>query len=350
MIVLYDTIKAVKQTIRFQPTLTTLDLVSKINRVLGRLEGIQAEKPPVELRRKNLALTVQSTTAIEGNTLSLEETTVLIADAPGVSGTAHRAPDQKLSKEVLEVRNAAYCYQQVREASPFQERSFLVFHAMMMKGLIPEAGEYRKAEVGIKKNGKLVHLAPKAREVPARMRALFAELKGDAATSPLIQSAVCHYQIEYIHPFKDGNGRMGRLWQYLILSKYHPIFESISVEAIIKQYQSKYYLKLRQSDELGDCSTFVDFSLYTILEALLVFEKEAVPQKHTTETRLGEARLHFGSTAFSRKDYMQLFRSLSTATASRDLATGVERGSLKRTGDKALARYLFVSKPSSAGS
>jgi Fic family protein len=172
---------------------------------------------------------------------------------------------------------------------------------------------------------------------------------GDKKVVPrLIQSAVFHYEFEFIHPFMDGNGRMGRLWQNLILMDYHPIFEFLPIEMAILKTQARYCEALGKSDKEGESTYFIEYSLQTILQSLEEFIDSLKSGNRTPQDRLAYASREFGKKSFGRKDYLSLFSNISTATASRDLQKGVELSHLKMTGDKVLATYQFVDLPDPA--
>lgn len=143
-------------------------------------------------------------------------------------------------------------------------------HKQLLKSLAKDAGHWRKGNVGVFAAGKLAHMAPPAKRVPELMKDLFGYLKRDRSTSLLIRACVFHYELEFIHPFSDGNGRMGRLWQQLILMQENPIFEMISVESVVRERQAEYYRVLGNCDKSGESTEFIEYSLGTILDALKV--------------------------------------------------------------------------------
>jgi Fic family protein len=155
----------------------------------------------------------------------------------------------------------------------------------------------------------------------------------------LVQSCRFHYQLEFIHPFMDGNGRMGRLWQTLLLMRYHPVFEFLPVEASIKNHQQDYYRELAAGDDTGDCTGFVVLMLTLISESLAELIDQSGPVSLDAPSRLELAKSTFGRQSFTRKDYLSLFKTISTATASRDLQLGVQTGLLKKSGDKRTTTY-----------
>ena len=164
----------------------------------------------------------------------------------------------------------------------------------------------------------------------------------DKETHLLIRGCMFHYELEFIHPFEDGNGRIGRFWHSVFLYHYHPVFEFIPVESLIREHQKQYYAALERSDKSGDSTPFIEFALSLIHEALAGFLEELKPTPLTAESRLEIAKMHFGNAQFSRKDYLKLFKTLLTATASRDLKSGVEQKQLLKEGNKAKARYRFT--------
>lgn len=309
-----------------------LSLCTEIARSLGQYEGLHISKPEPKLRRSNRVRTIQASLAIEGNTLALDQVTAIL-DGKKVVGS---------KIEILEVQNAIKAYDRIPTYKPYSATSLKEAHAILMQGLIADAGKWRNQNVGIFQGEKVAHAAPQAKRVPELMDRLFSFIKAEKETHPLILSAIFHYEIEFIHPFTDGNGRIGRLWQTTLLTRFHPIFEFIPIESVIKTRQAEYYKSLSLSDKAGDASLFIEFSLETIREALEQMNVAIRPEPLTGDGRLNIAREHFGDRFFSRKDYLAVFKTISTATASRDLAQGVQRHMLKKSGQKALATYKFI--------
>ena len=218
-----------------------------------------------------------------------------------------------------------------------KQTDFLKAHSLLLDGLIDNPGKYRKKGVAIVKGDKLEHMAPGHTMVPGLMRDLFQYLKTTDEVS-LVKSCVFHYELEFIHPFLDGNGRMGRLWQSLILMSEYPVFEFIPVETMIALHQKEYYRVLSTCDKEGKSTKFIDFMLSMINKTIDQLLEEYQPKKLQESDRI-RIFLEQCSTPFSRKDYLVYFPNLSTATASRDLRNAVDAGILLKTGDKMKTVY-----------
>lgn len=314
----------------FSITSKILHLVSQIERLIGRVESLNQPKPQPHLRKLNRVKTVHGSLAIEGNTLDLEQITALL-DGKKVLGK---------KEEILEVLNAIDVYDQIRTFNMLNPKGLLKAHGVMMRSLIDTAGKWRSGNVAILKGSKVSHMAPQADRVPFLMEELFEFLKQEE-THPLIRGCVFHYELEFIHPFQDGNGRMGRFWHNLLLSQYHPVFEFIPVESLIKEHQKMYYEALELADKSGDSTAFVEFSLSMIHQALEGFIAVFKPGPLSAESRLDIARSHFSNQSFSRKQYLDYFNTISTATASRDLKQGVDQKILTKTGEKSVTVYEY---------
>src|SRR3989338_3890963 len=213
----------------FTITSAILNLCSEITLLLGKYEGLSLPVPQPELRRHARAAGIQSSLAIEGNTLTVEQVTDVI-DHKRVSGPA---------KDIREVKNAVAAYDKIAEYDPDDLGSLLQAHKVLMDGLVKDAGKLRKTNVGVRAGARIVHLAPSYARVPELMDGLFTFLKNEQDLHPLIRSSVFHYELEFIHPFSDGNGRIGRLWQSVILYNYRKIFEYIPVETVIRRRQAE---------------------------------------------------------------------------------------------------------------
>lgn len=314
----------------FTVTPPMLEVCFGIGRMVGQLTGMAAERPQPQLRRENRVRTVRSTTGIEGNRLSEEQVTAVL-DGKRVMGPR---------SQVLEVQNAIAAYDRAPGWKPWSQKDLLAAHAVLMEGLAPDAGRWRAGGVGVMQGSRVAHVAPPAKQVPRLMAGLL-EWGAKADVPTLIKAIVTHYEIQFVHPFSDGNGRLGRLWQHVILLGVSPVFDWVPVESIIQARQREYYAALGASDRAGDCTPFLEFSLPALRDALAGLVETVRPERETVETRLDAARRALGSGWFTRADYRKLHRRLSTATASRDLKEGVDQGLLRRQGDRRNARYLF---------
>ncbi|MFN5786231.1 MAG: Fic family protein [Flavobacteriia bacterium] len=313
----------------YQITPEILKLIVSISEKTGQINAKFLDKPSPKLRKENRIKTIHSSLSIEGNTLTEEQITALIENRRIIG------PE----KDVNEVLNAIKVYDQLKSFDPKSSKSFLKAHEILMKGLVIDNGKYRNKGVGIMAGDRIAHVAPPAENVSHLMNELFDYIKISKEIS-LIKSCVFHYEMEFIHPFIDGNGRMGRLWQTLILMKEYPVFEFIPFENIIHKTQSEYYHALSQSDKSGNSTPFIEYMLNVINDSLftiLDFKSRTI----STEDRL----TYFSETCeseFSRKDYMSVFKEISSATASRDLKQGVELGLFEKEGDKTKTVYRII--------
>jgi Fic family protein len=248
----------------FTVTAKMLHLVSEISEQVGILNARLGEDiPSPMLRKKNQIKTIHSSLAIENNTLSLKQVTDIV-DGKRVLG----APD-----EIQEVKNAVEAYRLITQLDAFKEKDLLKAHGLMMKDLVRNAGHYRYDGVGVfDGNGNCLHMAPPPERVPELMGYLFQWVK-TCETHPLIYSCVFHYEFEFIHPFSDGNGRMGRYWQTMLLSRWKGIFAWLPVETIVKERQQEYYDVIAQCDATGDSILFVEFMLACILDSMENYEQ-----------------------------------------------------------------------------
>lgn len=307
----------------------SLSLVISISEKIGAINAAHLQKPSPELRKKNRIRTIHFSLAIEGNTLTLEQISALLENKLVIG------PE----KDIIEVRNAIKAYGQLNKFNPFSLDSFCKAHGILLKSLIANPGKLRTTGVGIVKGEKLSHLAPPAAQVKPLLNQLFAYLKKDRDPL-LIRSCVFHYEVEFIHPFTDGNGRIGRLWQAAILLGQYPVFEFLPVETIIKAKQQDYYNALSASDKLGNSTKFVEFMLTIIdetLEELLASQNVSL----NAADRINLIGDYFKNEEFTRQDYLLRFRGISSATASRDLRLATEKGILKKTGDKRTTKYVL---------
>ncbi len=244
-----------------------LSLVARISESVGRMDGANTNDTVTpQLRRGNRIKSIHGTLALENNTLSVEQITAVF-DGKAVVGHP---------REIQEVLNAFAVYDKIREFSISSEIDFLEAHQILTKTLVDEAGKYRCRGVGVLDGNRVVHMAPPAKRVPFLMADLFEWLK-ETDEHPLIVGALFHYELEFIHPFVDGNGRMGRLWQTLIIGSWKNYFYFLPVESLIKERQQEYYRILAATDKLGDITGFVEFILAVIADTLVeMLERDQV--------------------------------------------------------------------------
>jgi Fic family protein len=308
-------------------TLKILKLIGSISEKIGEVNANYLNKQSPQLRKQNRIKTIHSSLQIEGNTLTEEQITALIENKRVIGP----------KKDVLEVLNAIKVYEKLEEYKFSSVKNFQKAHHELMNGLIESAGKYRKQGVGIVKGTKVEHIAPPHENVPHLMKDLFEYLK-DSNELTLIKSCVFHYEMEFIHPFIDGNGRMGRLWQTLILMSEYPIFEFLPFETLISQTQDDYYKSLSLSDKSGKSTYFIEYMLSVIdksLESLLNYNNRILKDLDRLEYFI-----KLGVKEFTRKDYMNIFKDLSSATASRDLKKGIELNMFESVGNLNKTKYF----------
>ncbi len=304
-----------------------LKLITSISEKLGEINATYLSKQSPQLRKQNRIKTIHSSLQIEGNTLTEEQITALIENKRVIG------PE----KDVLEVLNAIKLYENLEKYKFYSDKSFLKAHKVLMNGLIQSPGKYRTKGVGIVKGNMVEHVAPPAENVPYLMKDLFEYLK-DSEELTLIKSCVFHYEMEFIHPFIDGNGRMGRLWQTLILMSEYPVFEFLPFQTLISQTQNEYYNSLAMCDKLGKSTIFIEYMLGVIdksLSNLLDYNNRIFKDIDRLEYFI-----KLGAKEFTRKDYMNTFKNLSSATASRDLKKGLELKLFESIGFLNKTKYL----------
>lgn len=243
----------------FTITPAVLNRVAEISELLGRWNATASSgvAPSPRLRREQRIRSIQASLAIENNSLSVEQVTAVL------DGKHVLAPP----REVQEVRNAFVAYERLPEWRADSADDLLQAHALLMSGLLDTPGQWRSGGVGIYRGERLVHMAPPAARVATGVSDLLAWL-GRTDTHPLVASCVFHYEFEFIHPFADGNGRMGRLWQTLVLSHWQSALAWLPVETVIRERQDEYYAALAASDRASDATAFVEFMLGALATAL----------------------------------------------------------------------------------
>ncbi len=313
----------------YKITRKILSQVSSISEKLGEVNSANLSKPPTKLSRQNRIKTIHSSLEIEGNTLTIEQITAIVENRRVIGP----------KKDILEVKNAIAVYDYLDKLNPLSFKSFCKAHSILMAGLIESAGRLRNKSVGIVKGSEITHIAPPTEMLQPLMNDLFDYLK-NGEDIVLIKSCVFHYELEFIHPFFDGNGRIGRLWQTIILKNRYPVFEFLPIETIIKEKQEEYYEALGKSDNTGESTLFIEFMLDVIkesLEDLLGIQNVSLTNLH----RINIFKSVIKNGYFTRKEYLRNFKNISTATASRDLKFAVENELIQKTGENNTTKYKY---------
>jgi len=246
------------EPVSYEPPFTItpkiLDLVSQISEVVTRLEILEPKSISPTLRKVNKIKTITGTLEIEGNTLGIEKVTAILEGKRVLGST----------REIAEVQGAIKVYDALETFDYKSIENILSAHKMLMAEILTKAGTFRIQDVGVGGSEGVVHVAPPSSQVVNLIHDLFDWVK-TSDIHPLIKSSVFHYEFEFIHPFIDGNGRIGRLWQSLILHDWKKIFSSIPVESVVRDAQTEYYKALEDSGSLGESTPFIEFMLEAIL-------------------------------------------------------------------------------------
>jgi Fic family protein len=311
----------------YEITAEILNLLTAISEKIGEVNAAHLHKPSLKLRKKNRVQTIRASLEIEGNALSEEQITAILENKR-VAGP---------KKDIIEAVNAVEVYDRVKRFDPNSLKSFLQAHRILMNNLVENPGKLRSESVGILKGDEVAHIAPPAENLDFLLKDLFDYLT-NSDDHVLIKSCVAHYEIEFIHPFMDGNGRMGRLWQTLILMQSHPVFAFLPFETVIKERQRQYYATLEECDDAGDSTRFIEFILNAINASLADLLK-IQNRNFSNAERVDYFISVFQDNVFTRKDYLNIFKNISPATASRDLRYAVDKGFVEKMGDKRTAQY-----------
>lgn len=306
----------------FEITSSILGKAAEIGELVGQLNSAQGLSVNPTLRRTNRIRTIYSSLAIEQNTLSLEQVTAVL------SGKRVLAPP----RDVAEVRNAYEAYERLDSLDPYSVEDLLTAHAVMTRGLVEESGCFRSGPVGVAdKQGNILHFGTLPDYVPGLVRELLDWVR-DSDLHMLIKSCVFHYELELIHPFADGNGRMGRLWHTLLLTRWKPMFAWLPVESIIHDRQEEYYGAINRSNYEGESTAFIEFMLSSIQEALLeAVQTSGAGQGESTKDLRWNRILDFLEThgTITNGDVRRMLQ-VSPSTAGRVLARLTEEGKLRR--------------------
>ncbi|MDR0751879.1 MAG: Fic family protein [Christensenellaceae bacterium] len=280
-------------------TVNAASHLAKIVEGITRLELGTNFKRNIKLHRANRLRAIYSSLAIEGNLLSLDEVTDVI-EGKIVADT---------QTEIKEVKNAYEAYDKIMTYDPYAVSEFLRAHKFMTDGLVKESGRFRSKDIGVFDGNRLIHVGARPQFVPRLVDELFAWAK-ESDLHSVLKSAILHYEIEMIHPFEDGNGRMGRLWQTLVLAKWNPIFAWLPMESVLFQKRPQYYQAIEDSRKPNDSGVFIEFTLLAILDVILSQMKH---QFELTETQLAVLK-SLQSGKLSRKE---IFAAIDLAGDSR---------------------------------
>ena len=306
----------------FEITNSILEEIAEIAELVGHLNAAAGLSANPMLRRTNRNRSIYSSLAIEQNTLSLEQVTAVL------NGKRVIAPP----KDIAEVKNAYEIYEMMDTLNPYSVDDLLNAHAVMTRDLVVESGCFRSGPVGVvDKQGNILHFGTLPDYVPGLVSELLDWIK-DSDFHMLIKSCVFHYELELIHPFADGNGRIGRLWHTLLLTQWKPMFAWLPVESIIHDRQDEYYNAINRSNYEGESTAFIEFMLSAIKEALM----EAIQTSGAAESMSTDELRWYKIERFLKKngtitnaDVRQLFR-VSSATANRILAKFVDDGKINK--------------------
>ena len=309
----------------FKITSKIIDYISRISEKIGEINSLENSPHQVKLRKENRIKTIHSSLAIENNSLTIEQITAII-DGKRVLGSPN---------EIQEVKNAIQAYELLLTLNPYEEKDLLKAHSLMMQDLVSNNGKYRNEGVGIFDGNQVVHLAPPADRVPLLMADLFNWLK-TSDVHPLIKSCVFHYEFEFIHPFQDGNGRMGRLWQTVILKEWKEVFAWIPVETLIKENQSEYYNALNSSDKEADSSSFIEFMLSLLLKTIeeIIETEKKVTAKVSVKVTVNQQKILdvIKENPFVTQEELAQIIGLSRKSIIQNMKKLQENGLLKRIG------------------
>lgn len=307
--------------------------VIEIAELVGRVSVTDKISMNPTLRRTNRIQTIYSSLAIEQNTLDIEQVTAVL------SGKRVIAPP----KDIAEVQNAYEIYDNMDKLNPYSIDDLLKAHSVMERGLLNEAGEFRSRPVGVADSeGNILHFGTLPQYVPKLIQELL-EWTEKSEIHLLIKSCVFHYEFELIHPFADGNGRMGRLWHTLLLSKWNPIFAWLPIESIIHDNQSEYYNAINISNNNGNSTVFIEFMLSVIKQAL----QESINDMPKNISSKSDLRWNKVNDYLETHEYIlnsdvQKLLGVSSATATRILVGFMKDGKLKRIRIKSCWGYVII--------
>ena len=318
------------------------DYLAKIVETVTKLEFGTGFARDIRLHRENRVRTIHASLAIEGNSLSLSEVTAVI-DGKVVAGK---------QTEVKEVKNAYEAYDKIMTFNPYSIEDFLKAHKLMTEGLVKESGRFRSGDVGVFDGDRVVHIGARPRFVPALIKELFA-WAGESDLHPVLKSAILHYEIETIHPFEDGNGRMGRLWQTLVLAQWNSIFAWIPMESILFQNRPQYYQAIEAARNANDSGVFIEFTLFALFESIRLQEKHQVKHQDKHHVELSDPqRAVLQVLEGKRLSRKEIFAAIGLSGDSRAfkrtieplMSAGLVERTLPDTPNSRLQKYMLTGK------
>ena len=320
----------------FKITNEILNFVYEIGELVGKISAEKEFEKNLTLRRENRIKTIYSSLAIEQNTLTLEQVTDVI------NGKRVLAPP----KDIKEVQNAYEIYERLEELDENSVKDLLLAHKIMTSELIKESGRFRSKNAGVYQGDKLIHMGTLPEYIPELINNLFLWLK-NSKEHPLIKAAVFHYEFEFIHPFQDGNGRIGRLWHSLILSKWKKLFAWLPVESLVQKYQKEYYITINNSNRDGESTEFILFMLRIINETLIELVENKKTTDKTTDKMTDKNRERIKlvikylsqNNSINNKETQNLL-NISEATAKRFLNKLVKENILEAIGEYKARKYI----------
>lgn len=323
----------------YQPNYQITDkILNCVQEIAALTTVLSIEKRELHLRKENRIRSIQSSLAIENNSLSIEQVTDII-DGKRVLGPL---------KDIHEVQNAYEAYEKAFQMNPYSVHDFLLAHQLLTSNLVKQSGQFRLGDVGIyDMTGEVIHVGARPQFVPNLVKDLF-EWGEKSTVSDIIKSCIIHFELEIIHPFEDGNGRMGRLWQSVLLSQWNAIFEWVPIESVIYNHQQGYYEALAISNKANDATIFIEFMLDAIVETLKTYQNHSmISEKQTLYHTLKPKELLIYKTikeylvnnqCMSASQFSKIL-NLSPASTRRYLSLFVEKDLLKVTGNTKSTLY-----------
>lgn len=315
----------------FTITNTMLNQIVAISQNIGQLS--MAYERQLHLRKNHRLRSIQASLAIENNSLSLEQVSDII-DGKRVLGNP---------KEIQEVKNAYDAYERIGKLKPYDLTDFLHAHRLMTQGLVNQSGQFRHTDVGVfDSHGNVIHMGARPPFIQKAIQDLFAWAKTDD-TPALIKSSVMHYEIEVVHPFEDGNGRMGRLWQTVVLADWQPIFAWLPIESIVYAHQSDYYRALGQADKSNNSTVFIEFMLDIIAKTLVDYKNSDANFANVSDKTSGKVsdKLQNLSDTLSVTE-LQVFRQIYVYLLNHQTVTNAQAQQLLGKSTATVRRYLSV--------